>query len=188
MNEIDLKYRVNVRPAVIHDLHALAELIDEAAIGHPAEKLPRSLANLQQAYFGEKPVGEQLLAVTIASAIGFAGWTKIYDPSWSVFGGQVIGMYVQPAYRGKGIAAMLIAALCARVREAGGQYLWSEYDERLAQLYERVLIGKPCREGHLSGEAFQQIADLAGKSVREIVRGLPELELNMAPPLTRTIR
>lgn len=176
-----MESRVHIRRAVVADLGTLASLIDEFAVGHPAENRHRSTRKLEKAFFGDRPLGEHLLAETSHGVVGYAGWRKIYDSLWSFFGGQVIGLYVQPSHRGRGIAAMLIAALCARVREEGGRYLWSEYDANLSPLYERVAIGKPCRECHLSGPAFQKVANLAGASARDIVKGMPEKELNFEP-------
>jgi GNAT superfamily N-acetyltransferase len=174
-----LETGVQIRVASVGDTPTLAALIDGFAVGHPAEKRHRSIEKLKEAFFGNRPVGEHLLAETSEGAVGYAGWRRIYDVFWSMFGGQVIGLYVQPSHRGRGIAAMLIAALCARVRDEGGRYLWSEYDAHLAPFYERVAVGKPCKECHLAGLAFQQVADLAGASGREIVAGLPKKELNL---------
>lgn len=115
-----LKTRVDIRPAVVDDLESLASLIDEFAIGHPAEGLQRSREKLKLAYFGERPLGEYLLAVTPEDVVGYAGWAMIYDSLWGFFGGRPTGLYVRPAHRGKGIAAMLITAMCARIREEGG--------------------------------------------------------------------
>jgi hypothetical protein len=50
-------------------------------------------------------------------------------------------------------------------------------NEAVAQLYGRFAIGGPSYECNVSAEAFQVFADLAGKPVREIVRGLPAREL-----------
>ncbi len=71
------------------------------------------------------------------------------------------------------MAAAIVASMCAAVREAGGEFLMASYAAKYAELYERVAVGGPERTGFVSAERFVAMAALAGKSPREIVRGLP---------------
>lgn len=71
--------RLEVRPARESDLSAIAEMLDDFAKGHPAEKHPRSLARLREAYFGDAPVAHLLVAVRDGQPVGMAQWTKIYE-------------------------------------------------------------------------------------------------------------
>lgn len=88
--------------------------------------------------------------------------------------------------RGLGVAAALVAALCAHGRREGAEFLRAgAYTDDVARLYERCAIGGPSWECHVSAEAFHVLADLGGKPVREIVRGLPAKELGKVPARPR---
>jgi hypothetical protein len=87
--------------------------------------------------------------------------------------------------RGLGIAAALIAGVCAQARRAGAAFLHGGGSDEVSRLYERIAIGAATRECHLSAEAFQVFADLAGKPVREVVRRLPTPDLNRVPARAR---
>lgn len=58
-------------------------------------------------------------------------------------------------------------------------------NDDVAKLYDRFAIGGPAYECHVSAEAFEVFADLAGKPVRDIVRGLPARELSRVPATPR---
>jgi hypothetical protein len=75
-------------------------------------------------------------------------------------------------------ASTTLAAMCEDIRREGGEYLYASYNPKWAELYERVGVGGEERSCHVSAAAFRRLADLAGKSPREIVRGLPDKALN----------
>src|SRR4030095_15258493 len=54
-----------------------------------------------------------------------------------------------------------------------GEFIRGGGDDEVERLYERVAIGRPTHECHVSAEAFQVLADLAVLAPREIVRRLP---------------
>jgi len=155
--------------------------------GHPAENWPRSRQALRDAYFGPGPVANLIVAVQNDHVVGMGQWTRIYDMFWSMFGANAEWLYVRPEYRGRGIVAAIVAEICAQVRSAGGGFLYGGGSDEVEQLYERVAIGGRTNSCHLSAEAFQLLADLAGMSPREIVRHLPAPELNRVAPGTRGI-
>lgn len=81
---------------------------------------------------------------------------------------------------------MLVADVCKRVRDGGGEFIYAGSNEpSVTSLYDRVTHSWPQREHALSAEAFQRVADLAGASPRELVRGLPSPDLNRVPAVTR---
>jgi len=172
---------VAVRPACEPDLNDIATMIDDFVRGHPAEHHPRSLSALRAAYFGEAPVAHLLIAYKGERIVGMGQWTLIYDMFWAMYGGSAEWLYVRPEARGRGIAAAIVAEICAQIRNAGGEFLRGGGGDKVSQLYERVAIGSPTRECHVSAEAFQALADLAGASPRELVRCLPSRELNKVP-------
>lgn len=168
----------HVREAREDDLPAVAAMIDAFAVGHKSEHHVRSVEKLRAAYFGPSRVAELLVAER-GRVVGMVQWSRFFDQFWSAFGAQPEWMYVVPEARGWGIAAMLIADVCARARRAGAEFVrGGALTEDVAKLYERVAIGSPSYECFVSASAFHALADLAGKPVREIVRGLPDPALN----------
>ena len=172
---------LTVRRATADDVPVLAALIDGFAKGHPAERHDRSVEMLKGALFGNQPIAYVLVAERHATAIGFGAWRKTYDFFWSMYGGDGLGLYVTPAQRGLGVGLCIVAAICADIREHGGQFLQASYDAELSSLYERVAVGRPERASHVSALAFERLAAVAGSSVRDIIRALPEKSLNYVP-------
>ncbi len=170
-----------VRPATANDIPALAVLIDGFAKGHPAERHSRSAERMREAFFGKQAVAQVLVAERQAAPIGFGAWRKTYDVFWSMYGGDGIGLYVTPSNRGLGVALCIIAAICAEIQGQGGHFLQTSYDPALADLYERVGVGRLERACHVSALAFETLAGAAGGSAREIVRRLPDKALNYEP-------
>jgi GNAT superfamily N-acetyltransferase len=167
-----------VRAARDSDLSAFEEMIRDFAKGHPAEAHPRSPERLREAYFGPSPVAQLVVATRDGAVVGMAQWTKIYEMFWGMYGASVEWLYVKPQFRGSGIVAAIIAEVCAQVRLAGGEFLYGGGGDDVEPLYERVAIGGPTNQCHLSAEAFQTFADLAGLPPKAIVRRLPAVELN----------
>jgi Acetyltransferase (GNAT) family len=167
-----------VRRAMLEDSSALAVLIDGFAQGHPAEHHARSADRMRDAFFGDQSVANVLLAEKNGSPIGFGAWRRSYDVFWSMQGGEGIALYITPSHRGSGAALCIIAAICAEIRAQGGYFLQTSYDPSLADLYERVGIGRSERACHVSALAFERLAAAAGASAREIIRALPDKTLN----------
>jgi predicted N-acetyltransferase YhbS len=177
---------MKVRPARESDIDDLEDMINDFVKGHPAEKHTRSRSALRDAYFGEKPVANLVVAVREGRVIGMAQWTRIYEMFWSMYGGNVEWLYVRPEHRGSGVVAAIVAEICAEVRQAGGEFLYGGGDDEVERLYERVALGGPTNACHLSAEAFQTFADLAGLSPREIIRNLPSSDLNRVAARSRS--
>jgi hypothetical protein len=137
--------------------------------------------SMREALFGGQPIAHVLLAEKNATAIGFGAWRKAYDLFWSMYGGDGLGLYVIPAQRGFGIGLCIVAAICADIRDHGGQFLQASYDAELSPLYERVAVGRPERACHVSALAFKRLAAVAGRSARDIICALPEKSLNYVP-------
>jgi GNAT superfamily N-acetyltransferase len=160
-------------------------MISDFVKGHSAEHHPRSRATLREAYFGSSPVAHLVVAARDDRAVGMGQWMLIYEMFWGVFGGSVEWLYLRPQHRRTGIVAAIVAEICAEVRAAGGEFLYGGGGDEVERLYERAAIGGPTNQCHLSAEAFQVFADLAGRAPREIVRGIPALELNRVPATVR---
>ena len=168
----------------------MATLIDGFAKGHPAEGHVRSVEMLRDALFGGQPLAHVLLAEKHTTAVGFGAWRKTYDFFWSMYGGDGLGLYVTPAQRGLGVGLCIAAAICADIREHGGQFLQASYDAELSPFYERVAAGRAERACHVSSLAFERLAAVAGSSARDIIRALPEKSLNYVPvdAASKTVR
>ena len=67
----------------------------------------------------------------------------------------------------------------------GGEFLYGGGGDDVEKLYERVAIGGPTNQCHLSAEAFQAFADLSGLDPRTIVRRIPPVELNRVAAAVR---
>ncbi len=177
---------LTVRSAVEADLAAVEEMVNDNVKGHPAERHPRSRSVLRDAYFGASPVAHLLVATRGDRVIGMGQWTLIYDMFWGMFGAHAEWLYVRREFRGRGVAAAIIARICAQAHDAGGEVLRAGADDaEVAALYERVAMGWPARQCYLSAEAFRAFADLAGLPPRTIVRRIPAVELNKVPPRER---
>src|SRR5580765_3064484 len=98
-----------IRAATIDDAATLAALIEGFARNHPGATHLRSIKAMTEAYLGQDPVSKVLLAERDGTAIAFGAWRKTYDPYWSFFGGEVMALYVEPAWRGRGVALSLVA-------------------------------------------------------------------------------
>ena len=169
---------LTIRSAREADLDDIDEMIADFVKGHPAESHRRSRAKLREAYFGGMPVANLLVATRGERVIGMAQWTLIYDMFWSAYGGNVEWLYVRPEYRRSGVVATIVAEISAQVRKAGGEFLHGGGARDAESLYERVAMGWKAHECYVSAEAFQAFADLAGLTPREIIRRLPDPELN----------
>jgi GNAT superfamily N-acetyltransferase len=169
---------LTIRSARETDLNEIEEMINDFVKGHPAQSHHRSLSKLHEAYFGAAPVATLLVATRSERVIGMAQWALIYDMFWSAYGGNVEWLYVRPEHRRSGVVAAIIAKISAQVRIAGGEFLRGGGAREVEALYERVAMGWQAHECYVSAEAFQAVADLAGLAPRDIVRRLPNPELN----------
>jgi GNAT superfamily N-acetyltransferase len=168
-----------VRPAVEADLDAVEDMVRIFVKGHPAENQPRSRETLRDAFFGETALARLLVACRGDAIVGMGQWRMEYDMFWGIHGGIPEWLFVRPGNRGSGIAAAIMATVCAEVREAGGKFLHAGSGEpRVSRAYEKVATGDDGRTHYVSADGFHAFADLAGRPLREIVRNLPNAALN----------
>ena len=59
-------------------------MVNDFVKGHPAEKHARSRSALREAYFGDAPVANLVVAVSDGRVVGMGQWTRIYDMFWSM--------------------------------------------------------------------------------------------------------
>ncbi len=174
------------RVAKSEDLPAIASMVDDFVRDHPARHHPRSIDGLRAAYFGDQPVGEIIVAVRGAEVVGMAEWSRVYDLFWGMRGGRADWLYVRPSERGLGTWAAIAARMAERVEAWGGEFLTGAANDRTRRLYARAALPSgDTTDFHLSGEAFAQVACLAHRSPRDIIRHLPDPELNKVAPRNR---
>ncbi|WP_191757695.1 GNAT family N-acetyltransferase [Komarekiella delphini-convector] len=53
----------------------------------------------------------------------FAAWASSYDLHYCLKGGEVIDLFVDPAYQGWGVATKLIFAIATQIQQQGGLYI-----------------------------------------------------------------
>lgn len=114
------------------------------------------------------------------AAIGFLGWSPTYDFHHCIRGGSIEDMYVEPSMRGRGVGVMLIAAVARRIQEMGGVFLrgMAVAEPSVQKLYARAAVCNETVECTVSGRAFRRMAELHGRSVREMVRSFPQADWN----------
>jgi GNAT superfamily N-acetyltransferase len=116
---------------------------------------------------------------TDGARVGFLAWVPSYDLLHCLPGAEVLDLYVAPRWRGRGLALLLGCAAAERIERGGGRYLKGSTVRTGSgrRLYARIGI---CDEAGciVSGRAFRQLARLAGRPIREVLRALPEPPLN----------
>lgn len=120
----------HLRAATAEDTTALVNLIRELAefeqLTHLVVVTPESLA---QQLFGPRPAAEAVVAEQAGRVVGFA----LFFSNFSTFLGRrglyLEDLYVQPAFRGKGLGRQLLKHLGAIAVERGcGRFEWSVLD------------------------------------------------------------
>ncbi len=91
-------------------------------------------------------------------------------------GGVIVDLFVCPQHRSRGVAVLLAINLAKQIQECGGTHLkGGAVNSPIAgRLYHRIAMKLSDNEYYVSGRAFRHLASLSGKSLREIVRILPE--------------
>jgi GNAT superfamily N-acetyltransferase len=171
-----------IRKAVQKDVSQLGKLLD-AYVRETYQGAWGGNVGLLERHLIENAV-EMLLAETPGrETVAFIAWTYAYDLHWCMKGGLIVDLYVCPAHRGRGAAVLLAVCLAEEIQKRGGTFLHGGAVENAVvhRLYNRVAMVQPNGECYVSGRAFRHLANLSGKSVREIVVNLPEAAWNYEP-------
>jgi GNAT superfamily N-acetyltransferase len=164
--------------AAINDLDHVAALMDDYVrqnLNMPS--WPCSIATFKRDY--TSGCFRMTIIHSNEKLVGFAAWQPCYDLHHCVHGAQFIDLYVAPAYRCRGLGMALICAIAAEITRLGWEFMrGSALSGRAARLYERFAVRFGTNEYNVSGKALRQLAGLSGKSIREIVQGLPTVEMN----------
>lgn len=171
-----------IRKANQNDFPTLKELLDaymretyQSVWGGNVERLERDV--LSHTF-------EILVAENAAGKVsGFIAWVPTYDLHWCLKGGDVIDFYVSPQYRGRGVGLLLAIEAAKAVERRGGLFLKGGAVDNpvVRRFYGRIAMCLEGGESYVSGRAFRHFVGLSGKSVREIIKNLPETAWNFEP-------
>ena len=120
-----------LRPATPADVPALVGLIRELAVYEKLEHLVQATPErLAPHLFGPRPVAEAVVAESAeGSVVGFALFFTNFSTFLAQPGLYLEDLYVQPAWRGRGIGKALLRHLGALAVERGcGRFEWSVLD------------------------------------------------------------
>ncbi|MBD2075830.1 GNAT family N-acetyltransferase [Phormidium sp. FACHB-592] len=115
--------------------------------------------------------------------IAFGAWKPSYDLHHCLKGGEVIDLYVDPAYRGWGVAMKLLMTVAVQIQQQGGVYIKGQAVENPSaqRLYQRCAQCFPGADCYVSGRAFRQLTELSEQHLRDVVRNLPKPAWNYEP-------
>jgi len=121
-------------------------------------------AAIRSTLFGLHPAAEVLLAELAGTPVGFALFFQTYSTFLAKPGLWLEDLFVQPAARGKGIGAALMAALArVAVQRSYGRFEWSVLDwNEPALTFYASLGAQPMAEWteqRLTGASLQALAD-----------------------------
>src|SRR3954469_15364096 len=153
-----------IEPATEQDIPLILQFIRELA---EYEKLGSDVtateADLRATLFGPDRVAHGLIARAGGEPAGFA----VYFFSFSTFLGRpglyLEDLYVKPAWRGRGLGRMLLAALARIAVDRGcGRMEWSvlDWNEAAIGFYRRMgaEVMDECRICRVTGEALGRLA------------------------------
>ena len=144
-------------PEILRLIRALAEY----------EKLASDVvateAGLAETLFGARPAAEVLLAEVDGRAVGLALFFQNYSTFLGKPGIYLEDLFVEPAFRGKGLGKQLLQAIAKLAVERGcGRFEWAvlDWNEPAIGFY-KSLGAKPMADWtvmRLTGEALRKLA------------------------------
>jgi GNAT superfamily N-acetyltransferase len=151
-------------PATRAQVPAIHGMVRELAVYEKLEHLVSgSAADLEAELFGPQPVIEALVALVDATPAGFALYFHNYSTFLARKGLYLEDVYVQPAYRRRGIGrALLIHLARIAVGRGCGRFEWSvlDWNQSAIQFYEGLgaTVMPEWRMVRVTGEALRALA------------------------------
>ncbi len=127
---------IQLRPARIEDASLLLEMLRASATdqGFP-DKVAVTEEDLRADGFGDAPLFHTLLAEAAGQPAGMALYFFNYSTWNSRLGLYLEDLYVEPAFRGKGVGLLLLTSLSEIARNHGcGRFQWLVHKENAAAL------------------------------------------------------
>ncbi|SFH60480.1 GNAT family N-acetyltransferase [Planctomicrobium piriforme] len=153
-----------VRPATPDDVSAIFGFIRELAEYERLEhEITATVDDLQAGLFGPRPFAEAFVACVDDQPVGFALFFHSYSTFQCRPGIYLEDLYVQPAYRGKGLGKALLKAVAAVAVERNcGRYEWSvlDWNEPSIQFYETLgaVMHADWRRMRVMSDALERLA------------------------------
>jgi GNAT superfamily N-acetyltransferase len=133
---------LEIRPATPADVPALVALIQALA---DYEKLAHEVTghpeDLERALFGDRPYAEAVLAWVDDTAVGMALFFHNFSTFLMKPGIYLEDIFVQPAYRGRGIGKALLVHVGQLALDRGcGRFEWSvlDWNTPAIEFYQRM--------------------------------------------------
>lgn len=153
-----------IAPATRAQVPAIHGMVRELAVYEKLEHLVSgSAADLEAELFGPQPVIEALVATVDTIPVGFALYFHNYSTFLARKGLYLEDVYVQPAYRRRGIGRALLINLAGIAVERGcGRFEWSvlDWNEPAIRFYEGLgaTVMPEWRIVRVTGEALRALA------------------------------
>lgn len=159
--------KMTVRPATAQDAGLLLELFEALAdYEQLGDELHATEPQIVEALFGERPAAQALIAELSSQPAGYALFFPTFSSFMATRGIWLEDLFVLPDQRGAGVGRALLAAVAARVPEAGGRLEWAALDwNELALGFYRNIGARLMDEWtalRLDGEALARLAAEAG--------------------------
>lgn len=155
---------LTIRSATAADVGVILEFIVGLADYERLEhEVVASEAGLRESLFGERPDAEVIIAELDGAPAGFA----LFFHNFSTFLGRrglyLEDLFVQPAFRGRGVGRALLSRMAAMAVERGcGRFEWSvlDWNESAIGFYESVgaLPQSDWTVYRVSGDALRRLA------------------------------
>ena len=156
--------RMGIRDAAGADIPAIIGMMrDFAEFEKLGQYFEATEERLRDALFGDDAVAEALVAEEGSARAGYA----IFFPYFASFRGQkgyyLEDLYVDPAFRGKGVGEALLRRIAAKGRERGFEridFQVLEWNGPAIRFYERLGARRDETERHFkfTDEAFRRLA------------------------------
>lgn len=153
-----------IRSAAVSDVPDILRLIKALA---EYEKLSHEVVAtevaLAQALFGPRPAAEVLLAEEDGRSVGFALFFQNFSTFLGKPGIYLEDLFVEPAFRGRGIGRDLLRAIARLAVERGcGRFEWAVLDWNAPAIgFYKSLGARPMDDWtvmRLTGEALERLA------------------------------
>ena len=169
----------NIRSSEKKDINALCDLLRNYMKEALSCEWGGSAPIFERDGFG-KEFSSVLAESPNGTIIGFGLWRPSYDIHHCISGGELMELYVKPKYRGQGIALSLIVFIAKQVQTNGGHYLrgGALSNPQVEHFYDRLAVIFPETMYNIGGRSFRCLADLSGKSLREMISDLPKKSWN----------
>jgi GNAT superfamily N-acetyltransferase len=159
---------ITIRTATAHDVPLILSFIRQLAeYERLLDAVKATEEQLRATLFGDKPVGEVLIAEDAGTPVGFALFFQNYSTFLAQPGLYLEDLFVIPTARGKGVGRVLLARLAELAIERGyGRVEWAVLDWNAPAIgFYRRIGAVPMQDWtimRLTGESLTRLAHDGG--------------------------